>query len=112
MGADKSQVAFGLLAQADMILRRAEKLFDQDTEEYLSVGDALTAVSNAMGINQAACNNSGVPESWCGCAVCLNMDNTRRTPATTVVKGYSVCDDHAALVANPDFDMFRLRKAR
>ena len=106
--ASDGRIAFAFLAQADNFLRRAEKLFDQDSEEYASVGDALTAVSNAMGSNTYTADMS---ESI-GCAVCLNIDNTHRTPATTIVKGYSVCDNHAAVVARPDFDMFRLGKAR
>lgn len=113
MATDKGVVAFGLLAQADYVLRRAEKLFDPDSEQYLSIGDALTAVSNAMGINKPTCDTASMTEVQIGCAVCLNMDNTHKTPATAVVKGYSVCENHVALVSNPDFNIFHLHgKAR
>jgi len=29
------------------------------------------------------------------CAVCLNIDNRTRNPATTIVNGFAVCDSHA-----------------
>lgn len=38
-----------LLDQADALLRQAEKLVPVDSEAYLMIGDALTAVSAASG---------------------------------------------------------------
>lgn len=104
--------AHRLLGQADWFLRRAEKLFPQDSEEYASIGAALSLVESITpqsNTNSAA--DPGTPSiEPIGCAICLNMDNTRRTPATTIASGYSVCDEHVGLASTPGFDIFRLRK--
>jgi hypothetical protein len=42
-----------------------------------------------------------------GCCICINQKK-RRISATTVVKGYAVCDEHVELVSNPDFNIFAL----
>jgi hypothetical protein len=47
-------------------------------------------------------------ERFISCAVCLNLKGLR-CQADTVVKGYSVCDEHVALVENPDFNIFNLK---
>ena len=106
MATDKSVQAFGLLGQADRLLRRAEKLVPMDGEQYGQIGAALTAVSSAMGTGPA-CHTAEMDGSI-ACAICLNIDNTERTPATTICNGYSVCDSHVALASNPKFDIFRL----
>jgi hypothetical protein len=41
------------------------------------------------------------------CCICLNLG--KKAEAVTVVKGYSVCENHKKLVSNPDFDIFRMR---
>jgi hypothetical protein len=42
------------------------------------------------------------------CAVCLNLKGLR-CQADTVVKGYSVCDEHVELVSNPNFNIATLK---
>jgi hypothetical protein len=52
------------------------------------------------------------PPGVISCCLCLNIKG-KRVPATTIVKGYAVCDDHVMVVAEPHFDLFRLsRRAR
>jgi len=46
-------------------------------------------------------------DNFIGCAVCLNLDGSR-APATAIVHGYSVCDDHVTLASNPSFDIHHL----
>jgi hypothetical protein len=41
------------------------------------------------------------------CAICLNRG--QRTPATTLIKGYAVCDPHVSLVSQPEFDIFAIQ---
>lgn len=41
------------------------------------------------------------------CCVCLNQ-RKERLPATTIVKGYAVCDDHIELVGHTGFSIFKL----
>lgn len=48
---------------------------------------------------------------YIGCAVCLSLKG-ERVYATTIVKGYSVCDDHAKLADNPNFDIWNLKPKR
>ena len=47
-------------------------------------------------------------ERFVSCAVCLNLKGLR-CQADTVVKGYSVCEDHVAIVENPNFNIFNLK---
>jgi hypothetical protein len=53
------------------------------------------------------------PAPFIGCCICLNQRG-QRTPATTTIHGYSVCDQHVSLVSQPEFDIFTLlgRSAR
>ena len=44
------------------------------------------------------------------CAVCLNIDNSRRVTAESIVGGYSVCGKHAELAGRPDFDIFKVAR--
>jgi hypothetical protein len=41
------------------------------------------------------------------CCICLQLG--KKTEATVVVKGYSVCEHHQKLAARPDFDIFKMR---
>jgi hypothetical protein len=50
-------------------------------------------------------------EAVIGCAVCLNIKGVR-VAAAVVVKGYSVCQEHVALVENPNFDIFKIKGKR
>jgi hypothetical protein len=40
------------------------------------------------------------------CAICLNRGQD--VAATTLVKGYAVCQEHMELVSRPNFDIFDL----
>jgi hypothetical protein len=44
------------------------------------------------------------------CAICLNIRKGKdsQTPATTTIRGYSVCDAHVELASRPDFTIFSL----
>jgi hypothetical protein len=53
----------------------------------------------------------GAPPGVISCCLCLNIKG-KRIPATTIVKGYAVCDDHIAVAAEPHFDIMRLSKRR
>ena len=53
----------------------------------------------------------GAPPGTISCCICLNMKG-RRIPATTIVKGYSVCDDHVSVVSVPHFDIQRIARRR
>jgi hypothetical protein len=44
------------------------------------------------------------------CCICLNTGS--RVSASTIVKGYAVCDAHVELVSEPDFDIFSLIRPR
>lgn len=45
------------------------------------------------------------------CAICLNQ-REQRVPATTIVRGYAVCDEHVELAGAPGFDIQKVRKGR
>lgn len=47
------------------------------------------------------------------CAICLNIDNTKRVEAVVTIEGYSVCAEHAQWMARPhtDFESL-LRRAK
>ena len=47
-------------------------------------------------------------QPFIGCAVCLNI-KAHRTPATNIIKGYSVCDEHVDLADRPGFNIFNLK---
>ena len=50
-------------------------------------------------------------QPFIGCAVCLNIKGTR-VPATTIIKGYSVCDEHTEVVGRAGFNIFNLKGRR
>jgi len=41
------------------------------------------------------------------CCICLNQRKDR-LPATTIVGGYAVCDEHIELAGAPGFSIFKL----
>jgi hypothetical protein len=51
------------------------------------------------------------PPGTIGCCLCLNIKG-KRVAASTIVKGYAVCDDHIMVVAEPHFDIMRLARRR
>ncbi len=42
------------------------------------------------------------------CCLCLNLDNRKMVPATTIVNGYAVCAEHADFMAQPFSDFAQL----
>lgn len=46
-----------------------------------------------------------------GCCVCLNIAGAR-TPAVVVIKGYSVCEEHARIASRADFDLAHIAKPK
>jgi hypothetical protein len=49
------------------------------------------------------------PRNVIGCCVCLNLTG-ERVEAAVVVAGYSVCESHAQLAAQPGFSIFNLER--
>jgi hypothetical protein len=50
------------------------------------------------------------PPGVISCCLCLNIKG-KRVAATTIVKGYAVCDDHIQVAAEPRFDLFRMTRS-
>jgi len=51
----------------------------------------------------------GAPPGVISCCVCLNVKG-KRVPATTVVKGYAVCDNHITVACAPNFNLWEMTR--
>lgn len=48
------------------------------------------------------------PPGAISCCICLNQRG-KRLPATTIVSGYAVCDEHVELAGAPGFSIHKIR---
>ncbi len=55
-----------------------------------------------------AISDSGVG-AMIGCGICFNL-TVAKTPATTIVEGYSVCGEHAEFMSRPFTDFAELMR--